>query len=144
MPYLNHFHLLVLLTCGYAFWRGRREERFAAIVCVLATVATRFVISPLSVRYSGIELGLLAIDALVLAAFVAIALTSQRFWPLWIAGLQLTNSLAHLMKAIETDLLPRAYAAAAALWSYPILLIIAVAAWRTHRRQIARDGAVAA
>ena len=142
MPYLNHFHLILLLTFGYAFWRGRGEERMAATVCVIATIATRFAISPVSDRYDGIEVGLLAIDGFVLAAFVAIALTSQRFWPLWIAGLQLTNSMAHLMKAIESDLLPRAYAAAAAFWSYPILIIIVVAAWRSHRRRT-REGRMA-
>lgn len=130
------FWSILLLTFGYALWRGRSDERMAATVCVLATIATRFAISPLTVRYTGVELGLLAIDMAVLVAFVAIALRSQRFWPLWIAGLQLTNSLSHLMKVIELDLLPRAYAAAAMFWSYPILLIIVVGTWRSHHRSI--------
>lgn len=127
------FWSLLLLTFVYALWRGRRDERIAASVCLLASVATRLAVSPLAVRYSGLEFGLLLIDGLVLAAFVAIALPSNRFWPLWVAGIQLTNSLAHLMKVIESDLLPTAYAAAAALWSYPILLIIIVGTWRSHR-----------
>lgn len=127
------FWTLLLLTCGYALWRGRRDERIAAIVCLLATVATRLAISPLSVRYTDLEIGLLLIDAAVLAAFIAIALRSQRFWPLWVAGLQLTNSMAHLMKVVEFDLVPKAYAAAAMFWSYPILLIILVGTWRTHQ-----------
>jgi hypothetical protein len=127
------FWTLLLLTCGYALWRGRSDERIAAIVCLLATVATRLAISPLSVRYTDLEIGLLLIDAAVLAAFIAIALRSQRFWPLWVAGLQLTNSMAHLMKVVEFDLVPKAYAAAAMFWSYPILLIILVGTWRTHQ-----------
>ena len=127
------FWALLLVTCGYALWRGRSDERIVAGVCLLATIATRFAISPLSKRYSSLEPGLLVIDALVLAAFVAIALRSPRFWPLWVAGLQLTSSLSHLMKAIDADLLPRAYGAAAALWSYPILLILAVGTWRGQR-----------
>lgn len=130
------FWSILLLTFAYALWRGRSDERMAATVCVLATIATRFAISPLTVRYTGVELGLLTIDMAVLAAFVAIALRSQRFWPLWIAGLQLTNSLSHLMKVIELDLLPRAYAAAAMFWSYPILLIIVVGTWRSHHRSM--------
>jgi hypothetical protein len=38
------------------------------------------------------------------------------------------------MKAIDERLLPVAYGAAIALWSYPILIILAVATWRGQRR----------
>jgi hypothetical protein len=130
------FWTILLGTFAYALWRGRSDERIAASVCLLASIATRFVISPLSERYTGVEIGLLLIDGAVLAVFFTIALRSQRFWPLWIAGLQLTSSLSHMMKVIEVDLLPRAYAAAAVFWSYPILLIIIIGTWRTHRRSL--------
>ncbi len=130
------FVTLLLGIWLFALVRGRSDERIAASVCVLATLATRLVISPVAVRYSSLEVGLLVIDAAVLAAFVAIALRSHRFWPLWAAGLQLTNSLSHLMKAVDADLLPRAYAAAAVFWSYPILLVILIGTWRTHRRRL--------
>ncbi len=68
---------------------------------------------------------------------MTIALRSERFWPLWVAGLQLTMSMSHLMKAIESDLIARVYAAAAVFWSYPILIIIFIGSWRTHRRSTA-------
>jgi uncharacterized protein involved in response to NO len=129
------FWALLLVTCGFALWRGRNDERTAALVCLFATIATRFAIAPITLRYSSVELGLLLIDLAVLACFVAIALRSERFWPLWIAGLQLTISVSHVLKAVDESLLPRAYAAAAVLWSYPILLIIAVGTWRGHRRR---------
>ena len=130
------FWTLLLLICGYALWRGRRDERIAASICLAASVATKFVISPLTVRYTGLEGGLLIIDALVLVGFVTLALHSQRFWPLWVAGLQLTSSMSHLMKAVDIDLLPKAYAAAAVFWSYPILIILAIGTWRGQRRQV--------
>ena len=125
---------LLALTCGYAFFRGGRDERRVALVCVAASVITAFVLSPWSQRYSRIESGELLVDLLVLAAFVLVALRSDRFWPLWIAGLQLTSSLAHLMKGIHLELMPQAYAAATKFWSYPILIIILVGTWRSHRR----------
>lgn len=124
------FRVLLVASCSYALWRGRTEERTIALVCIGATVASRFAFSPLNVRYSSVETGLLLIDLLVLATFVFVALRSARFWPLWAAGLQLTSSTAHLMKAIDHSLLPVAYGAAIALWSYPILVILAVATWR--------------
>ena len=128
------FRALLIASCGYALWRGRGEERIVAIACLLAVAATKFVVSPLSTRYAGVEAGLLLIDLAMLTAFVAIALRSERFWPLWVAGLQLTGSTAHLMKQVSPDLLPKAYGAAAALWSYPILIILAVGVWRGQRR----------
>ena len=130
------FWAIVVAICAYAWWRGRSEERIAATTCLLATVATHFVISPLHERYTEVETGLLLIDLAVLAAFLAIALVSSRFWPLWAAGLQLTVSMSHMMKGIDLALMPKAYAAAAVFWSYPILLIIVVGTWRTRRKVV--------
>lgn len=140
IPRYYIFWAILIATCGYALWRGRSDERTVAAVCLLASIATRFAISPLQVRYASLESGLLVIDLLVLAAFIWIAVTSERFWPLWVAGLQLTNSVSHLMKFVDIDLVPRAYGAAAALWSYPILLILAIGTWRSQRRDAAVQG----
>lgn len=141
IPRYYIFWAILLLTCGYALWRGRSDERIIASVCLSASLATRFAISPLQGRYASLETGLMMIDALVLLAFLWIALRSQRFWPLWIAGLQLTNSISHFMKLADVDLVPRAYGAAAALWSYPILFILAIGTWRGHQRSRAEAAA---
>lgn len=145
MPFLNHFHALLILICGYAFLSGRRDERIVAATCVIASIATRLAISPVDDRYLGVELGVLAVDIATFLAFTGVALRSERFWPLWIAGLQLTTSLAHLLKAFEADLFWIAYAAAGRFWAYPILVILAVGTWRGHqrRRREQRDAAAA-
>ena len=91
-------------------------------------------ISPLQQRYAGVEEGLMLVDLGVLVGFVAVALRSKRFWPLWIAGLQLTTSIGHLLKGIDQELLPRAYGAALQFWSYPILLVLAAGTFRHHQR----------
>lgn len=128
------FRALLIGSCGYALWKGRSDGRIVALVCLAATISTRLATSPQYIRYSNVETGLLTIDLLVLVTFVYVALRSQRFWPLWVAGLQLTTSMAHFMKAIDEHLLPVAYGTAIALWSYPILIILAVGTWREHRR----------
>lgn len=130
------YWIVLLIVSAYAFARGRMDERSAAAICIAATVATRLVHSPISDRFSDVEVGLLMVDLLTLAGFTAIALRSDRFWPLWVAGLQLTTIVAHLLKAIEVDLLPHAYAAAARFWVYPIFLIIIVGTWRSHQRRL--------
>lgn len=128
------FGPLLLAVCIYAIWRGGTDERIVAATCLAGTAATMIAISPLHKRYAGVEEGLMLVDAAVLLAFVAVALRSKRFWPLWIAGLQLTTSIGHLLKGVDQELLPRAYGAALQFWSYPILLILAFGTYRSHRR----------
>jgi hypothetical protein len=127
------YNALLIGACGYAWFRGRRDERITAATCVIATVASFALLTQL--RFSGVELGVLAVDLATLAVFVAVALRSERFWPLWVSGLQLTASVTHLLKLVEPSLMPFAYAAAEAVWSYPILIILAVATWRVGRYQ---------
>lgn len=133
------FWAILLLTCGYALWRGRKYEQLSALVFIAASVGSVLARSPLHERYIGLERSDLIIDSLVLAASVAIALRSDRYWPLWVAGLQLTISMSHLMKLVRPDLMPLAYAAAERFWSYPTLIILFIGAWRQHRRHMAKE-----
>lgn len=134
---MNILIYLVLLTvsCGYALWRGDRDARIAATVCIVATGLTVLLLTPGSTRYELVERGVMAVDLGALGAFVALALFSQRFWPLWVAGLQMTASAAHALKLFDAALVPLAYAVAERFWGYPILLIIAFGAYRGHRRR---------
>jgi len=125
---------LLFTVCFYAWLHGSEDERVVATTCLAGTAATLLVVSPLRQRYSGVENGLLLVDLAVLAGFVTVALRSKRFWPLWVAGLQLTTSLGHILKGVDQDLLPRAYGAALQFWSYPILVVLAAGTFRTHRR----------
>jgi hypothetical protein len=47
--------------------------------------------------------------------------------------------MGHALKGIEASLLPIAYAAALRFWSYPILIILAVAVWR-HQQRVRQQG----
>jgi hypothetical protein len=96
-----------------------------------ATYALR---SQVTGGYSSVETGILVVDILCFLAFTYAALVSDRFWPLWVAGLQLTTSMGHMFKAVDTHLLPIAYAAALRFWGYPILIILAIGTWRAQRR----------
>ena len=127
------YNALLIGACGYAWLRGQRDERITAATCVAATVASFALVTEL--RFSGLEIGVLAVDLATLGVFVAVALRSERFWPLWVSGLQLTASISHLLKLVEPKLMPFAYAAAEAAWSYPILIILAIGTWRVGRYQ---------
>ena len=103
-----------------------------AALCLGGAVLSKLVVSPLTERYGEMELGVLAVDICLFAGFVAIALRSERFWPLWIAGLQLTTIVGHFMKVLNEELFYRSYGAAIGVWSYPILLILLVGTWRSY------------
>lgn len=128
------FRILLALVALYAFLRGRRDERRVGIILVVGVIATHLVISPLHERFTGVETDVMIVDLAVLGGFVWVALRSERFWPLWIAGLQLTTMFGHVLKALDTELFSRAYGAALVFWGWPILLILALGTWRSHRR----------
>jgi hypothetical protein len=134
---LQYFAVL-FAVCAYAFIRGRSDERTVATICMLASIASVAVMSPLASRYSQMEAGVLIVDLATFAGFTFVALRSDRFWPLWVAGLQLTTLMSHAIKLGRLDLMPQAYAAAARFWVYPIFVIIVVGTWRSHRRRVER------
>lgn len=130
---------LLLLSCGYALLRGRKYERLAAIVFLTASLVSFLAHLSFGRGYVAINVGEVAVDCVVLIAVVRIALVSDRFWPLWVAGLQLVDSLSHILKVIAVNLPPWAYAIAERFWSYPILAILFIGAWRQHRRTLAAN-----
>lgn len=133
------YFVVLAIVCIYAFAVGEAESRIAAAICGAASIASVIVMSPIAGRYSHIEAGVFAVDLAVLAGFTAIALRSDRFWPLWLAGLQLTTILAHVFKVVDFQLVPQIYAAAARFWVYPIFLIIVIGTWRSQRRRSAEQ-----
>ena len=128
------FRLLLVAVIVYALLRGGRDERIVALLCLAGVIGTELLLPPPDQRFAGMELGVMAVDLVLLAGFIAVALRSARFWPLWVAGLQLTAAMGHVLKGIDTNLLPHAYGAALTFWSYPILLILAAGTWRHYRR----------
>lgn len=130
------FRILLALVVLYALVRGSRDERQVAIICLFGAVVTTLVLSPLTARFKSMEEPVLLVDLAVLAGFLVVALRSERFWPLWVAGLQLTTIMGHLLKGVDSELLSRAYAASLNFWAYPIVLILGIGTWRSHNRSL--------
>ena len=130
---LAYFGLLIGVAV-YAYLKGGRDERAAMFVCVGATLASLAVMSQGGSDYRTLQPLVAVVDIATLGAFAWIALRSERFWPLWISGLQLTSTTGHLLKFVEPDLVPLAYSTALAFWSYLILIILGVGTFRTSRR----------
>jgi len=123
------FSLLLFGSCGYALWKGSRDARIVAVTCLIAAFAS----VPIA-AYGAIEVNVVIVDLLVLASFLYVALQSDRFWPLWIAGLHVTTMVGHALMLLSGDMVPIAYAVALRFWAYPELIILAVAVWRHNQR----------
>lgn len=79
------------------------------------------------------EIGILGVDLLVLFALVILSLTSDRFWPLWMTGIQLTSVAIHFAAMVEISIVPRAYALAQGFWAYPMLGILLIGTRNVER-----------
>ena len=101
MTRLLLFVVLLAATAAYSFWRGDRENRLAATLCVGAVVMTQLLLQPVTHRFASVETKVFAVDLATFAGFTVIALGSSRFWPLWIAGFQLSTLIGHVLKAIH-------------------------------------------
>ena len=134
MDRLLLYRALMYGVCGYALVRGKTDARIVGLVFLVGDLATLALRYPIGQDYASVETSIFVIDVLCLIAFTYAALISDRFWPLWISGLQLTTSFGHVLKAVDANLLPIAYAAALRFWSYPILIILAVGVWRSRHR----------
>ncbi len=128
------FLTLLVAICSYAILLGRSDERWVAWTCLFATIGTTLLLSPVARRYSSFEVGVFLVDFTTFLVFATVALRSKRFWPLWVSGFQLTTSLAHLLKALDSSMIPLAYAAAGRFWGYPILIILAIGTYRSAAR----------
>ena len=139
MPHYVIFPILLTGCMAYALWKGGPPERVAAAVLlggvILTIVAQLFETN----RYASVQWGVAVVDAGVLAGFLSVALLSTRYWPMWLAALQIIQFCSDFAKLLPgvADL---TYAMASSLIGYPVALILAVATAR-HRMRTTRFGA---
>jgi hypothetical protein len=135
-----YFRAFLILCCSYAWWKGGGPERTGAAIIATGVVLTKLAGAAWATRWSGVENGIFAVDLAVLVALVALALTAERFWPLWLTALHLLGTAGHLVKMADPTLIRWGYAFLIAIWSYPMLALIVIGTWN-HRRRLARFGA---
>lgn len=133
------FDALLLATCAYALWRGGAPERIAAGAMVVAYLGTLASYGPLASRFAQVETGVLIVDTVLLIVLVTVALKADRAWPMALAALQLDSVGVHLTRVLDLQMIRVTYALMLAMWSYPMLLLLAVGTWR-HCRRSGRGG----
>lgn len=72
---------VLLIACGLGAWRGGWPERIAAAAMMLAWFATALFLN--GTQIIGPQATVMIIDLALFGVLLAIALTSDRWWPLW-------------------------------------------------------------
>lgn len=133
------FWIIQAAIAAWSLYAGGRSERWATIMMCLAAILTDVVGSAFNTHWHKPQLGVLAVDVALLIGLVLLALRSNRFWPLTVASLQLIAVLTHPALWIDSAILPFGYALMQGFWAYPMMLLVALGAWR-HLRSHDGDG----
>jgi hypothetical protein len=137
---INFYYLVPLVVCCiYALMCGGLPERIGIAVVAANAVLSFVLVSGPSIRFRGIEFGVFTVDVLAFFFFVLLALRANRFWTIWVSALLGLGVVGHLARWAGPDVIPWAYALILELWSYPILVIIAMGTFN-HQRRMRRLG----
>lgn len=130
------FLALAVGGCLYAIRCGGGPERIIGATILATVVADPILHLALNVRFGSVDPTHLIIDVARFGAFTLVALRANRFWPIWLAGLQMLALGAHLTREMELSIHPVVYAVMKAMWSYGMVVLL-VFATRHHQRLIA-------
>lgn len=120
-----------MLVCVLAAWRGRDLERLAA-GAYLAAWALTLVAFREGTRDT--QWAVMAIDVVLLVGFIAIALKTGRFWPLFSAAFQLLAVVTHVARALDSAVSGWAYQTGGIIWGYLVIAAIGYGAWTAPTR----------
>lgn len=125
------FTLIILALIAIVWRRGGWPERAGAAAMIMAAALTA--VAQDRPNWLEPQIGILAVDLGLFVALTAIALTSDRWWPLWAAGFQLVGVFIHLATIIDPVVLPHAYYRALSIYTYPVILALAIGTLRRSK-----------
>jgi hypothetical protein len=122
--------ICLVITCLYAWVYGGNVERLGGVSIAAAAILS----IPSAGFYANAETGIFFIDCALLIIFGAIAILSDRYWPLWAAGFQGVPVVTHIAKMIAPSILPKAYANYAAFWAFPVMIVLILGTRAYHSK----------
>ncbi|MES2753163.1 MAG: hypothetical protein V4659_00710 [Pseudomonadota bacterium] len=104
-----------------------------AALFAAAGIGTALIPRPLNV-YGSVFWGVAWLDLAMLLALVVLALLADRFWPIWLAALQLVMIGFHGVRGYDPTILPYAYWFLVGKLAYPQMALL-IAGTVLHRRR---------
>jgi hypothetical protein len=128
--------ILVVVSSG-AIWKGEVEERIAG-AALFVTVFATYLLRDHS--WPSLQYAAFAMDAVMLAVLVFLALRTAKYWPLAAAGFQLLAVLTHIGKMIDPQVNQWAYLTAIVIFTYLVIIALAVGTWNSWRARARSHG----
>ncbi|MEO9599768.1 hypothetical protein [Parasphingorhabdus sp.] len=93
---------------------------------IIGSISTVVVGRTFGTSWTGVQVGIFAIDIVALLALIHLTLQSDRFWPMWATAFHLLAVTVHTAMMVAPEVTPWAFATGAAFWAYPMLLALAI------------------
>ena len=135
--------VLLFIALALAAWRwGGSVEKACAVALCLQVPADRILhlVEGTGANFLSLELEYFVLDSVLAAALVALALTANRIYPLWLAAIQLVAVTTHFSAALAQTA-PLAYSIMAIAPSYLEILVLGLGI-AVHRSRTRRHGPV--
>ena len=130
---------LTLAVLAFAWSRGGKPEKYVAtvyFVLVFAGIARWLATGTWSQDgYDSLQTFRFLIDVCALVAVTAVALSSDRWWTLWVSSAQTIAVVSHLLRAAHAPLEPLVYAIMER-WPVWLALIITGIGTMAHSRRM--------
>ena len=125
---------LLIAAAAVAFRWGGRDERIAGGAFIIATLMSWATDN----AYSGTQMNVLIVDFGLLLGLLGLALTSDRFWPMYAAAFQLVGTVVHVASMTQSGDYAWAYAVGLIFWSYAVMATLVAGTWMEgrHRRPL--------
>lgn len=129
--------IAMIALCLAAFRWGKAPERIAALSVgsVFFLDLPYHAIFGAGIRFDTIDVGHAVMDVIAGLLLTALALFSNRFYPLWLASFQWLAITSHLVRDLNPEMLPLAYALMVIVPSYMQQLVLAIGIAAHHRRE---------
>ena len=135
------YGLLLWSVAIYAVRRGGNDEKVVAVAFVVASYLAPLIAFTIPfTHFNRMEMPLAILDIGFTLVLLAVALKSNRYWPLWLTAMQGLTTLSHFAPLVP-HMIPWNSRNAVVIWSYPMLIILgfAVRAYQIDKRQQIRN-----
>lgn len=136
------FNGVLVATCLYATSCGGRPERIGAGINMIASCVTTALRLADPHFFAPAELVIMSIDAMVIAGFFWLAVSTTRFWPIWAFGFAVANIFVSIAGGFISHIPLFAYLTSLGIYAYFALASLAVGTFRIPRNAspMDRDG----
>ena len=118
------YALLVALSIGLAFARGRRVTKIVAGIILVGNLMTTLIEYSDDGAFLNLSLYYLTLDGGLAVLLVGLAVRQPCWLTICVAAFQINGVLAHLVRMLAPEIFPVSYAILLKVWAWPMVLAL--------------------